>query len=188
MSIKRIDVSARTEADPATVYALLRDGASWPTWSPITSFTLEQPAPAPSDGSGPAEPEGVGAIRCFRTKQAFGTTTSRERIVELRQDRRFSYTLLSGLPLRDYRANVDLEPTGTGTTIRWRSSFRPAIPGTGWLYRAILSAFIGRCARGLAEHAAKIAASGGTPGSRAQTGSGSDAAANTVSEAASGRG
>jgi hypothetical protein len=127
---------------------LLRAGDTWPTWSPITSFELEQPADD--------EPEGVGAIRIFRTVQPLrNVTTSRERLVELVPERRLSYVLLSGLPLRNYRADVDLTPHGTGTTIRWHSTFDPAVPGSGWLYRAILDAFIRRCAQGLATHAAR---------------------------------
>lgn len=31
--------------------------------------------------------------------------------------------LLSGLPVRDYRAEVMLRPAGRGTDIRWRSTF-----------------------------------------------------------------
>lgn len=144
-----IDARATTTADPATVYTLLRDGASWPTWSPIGTFELEQ--------GGDTEREGLGAIRVFRTKQAIGEIASRERIVELTLNRRFSYQLVSGLPLRDYRADIDLEPTESGTAIRWHSTFYPKIVGTGWLYRRTLAAFIDRCVRGLAEQAASAA-------------------------------
>ena len=62
MGSQQIDVQAKTTASPSRVYALLRDGASWPTWSPIGSFELEQPA---AD-----EPEGLGAIRVFITGTA----------------------------------------------------------------------------------------------------------------------
>jgi hypothetical protein len=151
MALKKIDVTEQSAADPAAVYALLRAGKTWPTWSPITSFELKQAAPG-------GEPEGLDAIRIFRTKQAIGTTTSVERIVELVPDKRFSYALLAGLPLRDYRADVDLTPTAGGTSIHWHSTFRPAVPGTGWFYRAVLQAFIRRCARGLAQHAARVTA------------------------------
>jgi hypothetical protein len=139
----QIDVTAHSTADAATVYALLADGATWPTWSPIGSFELERPgAPAP---------EGLGAIRVFRT----GRVTSREELVELVPGRRLSYALLSGLPLRGYRADVDLTPDSTGTRIRWQSRFTPKVPGTGWLYRLMLGRFIQRTADGLAAHAAK---------------------------------
>jgi hypothetical protein len=55
----------------------------------------------------------VGAIRVFITK----VSRAREEIVELIPDRRLSYVLLSGYPFRDYRADVDLEPTGDGGTV-----------------------------------------------------------------------
>jgi len=58
--------------------------------------------------------------------------------------------LLSGLPLRDYRADVDLTPTDGGTDIRWHSTFHPKVPGTGWIYRRALTRFIGDMVRGLA--------------------------------------
>ncbi|WP_412538097.1 SRPBCC family protein [Longispora sp. K20-0274] len=140
--VQRIDVRVSTPATPATVHALLRDGATWPAWSPLTSFTLERP--------GPDAPEGVDAIRVFRT----GRSTSRERVSAVVPDRRFGYELLSGLPLTDYRAFVDLTPTPGGTEIHWHSTFRAKVPGTGWAYRLALGLFIRRCARGLAEYAA----------------------------------
>jgi hypothetical protein len=78
----------------------------------------------------------------------------REQIVELVPARRFSYALLSGLPIRDYRADVDLEPRGRGTAIRWHSSFTPKLPGTGWLIRRRLAGITEHFAQGLAEYAA----------------------------------
>ena len=68
--------------------------------------------------------------------------------------RRLSYVLLSGLPLRNYRADVDLTPMDGGTAIRWHSKFGAARPGTGWLYRWALGRFIRQTVHGLAEHAA----------------------------------
>ncbi|ROT27274.1 SRPBCC family protein [Micromonospora sp. HM5-17] len=142
MARQYIDVQVRTTADPASVYALLVDGAGWPSWSPLGSFELERP--------GEDEPEGIGAIRVFRT----GRVTSRERVVERVPGRRFSYELVSGLPLRDYRADIDLTPDGEGTLIRWHSSFVARVPGTGWFYRRVLDRFLRQCAQGLAARAA----------------------------------
>ena len=139
--VQTIDVTARSAADAQTIYRLLADGHTWPAWSPIDSFT-----PGP-DGH---TPEAVGDIRLFRT----GRTLSRERIVELVPGRRLSYELLAGLPLRGYRADVDLTPTDGGTVIHWQSRFTAKVPGTGPLYRWALGRFIQRCADGLATHAA----------------------------------
>jgi hypothetical protein len=140
MGVQRIDVTATTTAPAAAVYALLRDGASWPVWSPLGSFELESP--------GPEGGESLGAIRIFRT----GRITNRERIVELVPDRRFSYALLSGMAIKGYRADIDLTEGPDGTTIRWRSSFRAKVPGFGGIYRRTLTKFIQRCVDGLAAH------------------------------------
>lgn len=143
MGVQRIDVSASTTAPAAAVYALLRDGASWPGWSPIGSFELESP--------GEQGGESLGAVRVFRS----GRITGRERIVELVPDRRLSYVLLSGLAIKDYRADVDLTEGPGGTAIRWRSSFRAKVPGMGGIYRRTLTTFIQRSADGLARASAE---------------------------------
>ena len=136
--VQRISVRARTSAPADTVYALLRDGASWPKWSPLGSFELVR--------EGEGEPEGLGAVRLFTTNGV----RSYERIVALEPGRRFGYALERGLPLRDYVAYVDLSSRDGGTDIHWHSTFTPKIPGTGWFYRWFLGAFVKRVAAGLA--------------------------------------
>jgi hypothetical protein len=135
--VQSISVHGRTSAPADTVYALLRDGASWPKWSPLESFELVS--------EGKDEPEGLGAIRLFKT----GGFRSYEKIVALEPGRRFGYALEHGLPLRDYVAYVDLSPRDGGTDIHWHSTFTAKIPGTGWFYRWFLGRFIGRVTQGL---------------------------------------
>ena len=144
MSRQRIEHRAVTSADPATVYALLREGATWPDWGPIDSVELETPAAG--------DPEGVGAVRVLRS----GRVTGRDTIAELVPDRRFSYTHASSLPVRNYRGDVDLTPVDGGTEIRWVSAFDPKYPGTGRLVRRGLDGFIAKLVNGLAEHATAI--------------------------------
>jgi len=139
----QVDVTERTSADPATVYALLRDGSTWREWSSIDSFELER--------EGDGEREGVGAVRIFRS----GRLTGRDLVTGFTPDRAFSYNHLNGLPVRDYRGEVDLRPAdGGGTTIHWRVSFSPKVPGTGWLLHKGLTRFVGRTVHGLAVYAA----------------------------------
>jgi uncharacterized protein YndB with AHSA1/START domain len=140
-----IDVSAQSQASAESVFSLLADGATWPLWSPIESFELERQGDPP--------PEGVGAIRVFRR----GRTTGRDQIVEVVPGRRLSYVSLSGPPVRDYRAEIDLEPTQEGTVIRWRATFSPKIVGTGWLLERGLGRFLDQCVHGLAEYAGRAA-------------------------------
>jgi Polyketide cyclase / dehydrase and lipid transport len=143
-TLHHIDKSAHTTASPSIVYAVLLDRPSWPSWSPLAAF---EPGPDGSDG-----PRSVGAIGTFVT----GRTRSREEVVELIPDRRLSYTLLSGLPLHDYRADVDLTPSASGTDIRWHSTFHARV-GTGWAYRFGLGRFIARMVTGLAAEASRRA-------------------------------
>jgi uncharacterized protein YndB with AHSA1/START domain len=141
MRRREIDVTAVSSAAPDVIYRLLVDGATWPSWTPIESFTLEQA----DDG----RPEGVGAIRVFQR----GKTVGRDRVVELVTNRRLAYTSESTLPVRDYHASVDLFPGAETTTIRWRASFFPKVPGTGWITERGLRRFLEQCARGLADYA-----------------------------------
>ena len=142
MRRRHIEVTQHSAAPPAAVFALLVDGETWPRWSPIEAFELER--------TGDPPPEGVGAIRVFRR----GRTTGRDQIVEIVPGRRFGYVSLSGLPVRDYRAHIDLEPDGDGTAIRWGASFAPKMVGAGWLLERGLRRFLCECAAGLAAHAA----------------------------------
>jgi hypothetical protein len=149
MAQQVIDETVATQADPASVYALLADGSTWPGWSPIDSFELL----APGEGT----PEGLGAVRLFTT----GRHKSRERVVACQPGKVFAYELEAGLPLRGYKAVITLLPGGGGgagggggggggTTINWRSTFHAKVPGTGWLYRRELGTFIRKTVEGLA--------------------------------------
>src|SRR3954447_26394831 len=146
MARQRIEHRATTTADPATVYALLRDGATWPEWAPIDSFELER------EGAGGRE--GIGAVRVLRS----GRVTGRDTIAELIENRRFAYTHESGLPVKDYRGSVDLDPVDGGTAIRWVSEFDPKVPGTGALVRRGLDGFVAKLVAGLAAPGAGPAA------------------------------
>ena len=108
-----IDVGARSAAAPERVWTLLADVSTW-RWAPFDDAEVE---------SG----EGVGEIRRFRA----GRVTTRERVVELDPPRRYLYEFVSGLPIRDYRAEVALSPAADGgTAIRWQSSFRAKPDGS----------------------------------------------------------
>jgi uncharacterized protein YndB with AHSA1/START domain len=134
--VQEIDVKSRSAAPPERVWALLADARSWPRWAPFDEAAVE-------------EGEGLGELRRFQT----GRRTTRERVIGFDPPRRFQYELVSGIPIRDYRAEVTLTPDGEGTAIRWHSHFRAKIPGTGGLARRQLERFIERTAQGLAREA-----------------------------------
>ncbi|HKA93857.1 MAG TPA: SRPBCC family protein [Acidimicrobiia bacterium] len=142
MRRRHIEVTAHSDAAPDAVFALLADGATWPRWSPIESFELEREGDPP--------PEGPGAIRVFRR----GRTVGRDQLVDVAPAERFVYASLSGLPVRDYLAEVELTAVVGGTEIRWQATFSPKMPGTGRLLERGLRRFLEQCARGAAAHAA----------------------------------
>jgi carbon monoxide dehydrogenase subunit G len=137
MAQEAIHVQARSAARPETVFAIVEDGARWPGCTPLGTFARETPG---------AGPEGVGDIRIFRT----GGVKVREQVVEVSRPTHLAYVMLSGLPMRDYRAEVDLEPDGTGTIVHWRATFAPKIPGTGRFFRSYMTRFLQRTAAGIA--------------------------------------
>ena len=139
------EVEATSAAAPEAVFAVLADGSRWKDWAgPLVRRSMWEREGSPAPG-------GVGAIRKLGAPPVFG----REEIVEYDPPRRLSYVMLSGQPVRDYRADVDLEPAGDGTHITWRSSFKPLLPGTGPLMRRYLAAIVGGFARRLAAYAAE---------------------------------
>ena len=133
-----IAASATTTASAESVWALVADAAGYRNWTPMDETSLERP--------GSVEPDGVGALRRFRT----GRTVSREEVVAFEAPRHLGYVLVSGLPLKDYRADVTISPRANGTSITWESRFRGKVPGTGRLYGAMLRVFLRRMVKGLA--------------------------------------
>lgn len=132
-----VEVTGTTTADPATVYRLLRDGSTWPDWSPIDALEVER--------EGEGEREGVGAVRVLRN----GRVTGRDEITGFEENRRFSYRHLGGLPVRDYHGEIELTPTDGGTAVRWHVSFSAKMPGSGFLVHPAIRRFIGQCVRSL---------------------------------------
>lgn len=137
-----IERTAHTTTSPAEAFALLADSVGWSNWSPIGSVTIDRP--------GTPIPDGLGQIRTMRT----GRFTSVEEIVAFEPNDHYSYVLRSGLPVRNYRADVRLTPAAGGTDVSWRSTFEAKVPFSGWIYRLALGKFIGQVLDGLVAHLA----------------------------------
>ncbi len=141
MGSQAFSVTAESAAPPERVFQVLADTQQWARWAPFDESGLER--------KGDPAPNGLGAVRRFRR----GRIRTREEVVAYEPPRHFAYTLLSGLPIHGYRADVTLERRGCGTVITWASSFDPAVPGTGWLLRRILRNFVAQVAVRLARRA-----------------------------------
>jgi hypothetical protein len=119
------------------VFAVIADASRYHEWTFMRRSWLDEEGRPP--------PDGVGALRRFGTFPVF----SREEVVAFQPPRRLAYVLRSGMPVRAYRATVDLTPRGTGTDISWRGELEP-FPGTGFLMARV----VGRMLRGFATGAA----------------------------------
>jgi hypothetical protein len=111
------------------IWRRVSDCTTWTEWGPYHEAELLT--------EGDPDRFGVGSTR--RLKK--GKTEVTEEITGFDPPNYVSYTLLSGLPLKQYHGEVTLTPTDTGTHIRWLSHFHAPF-GTGWLYAWALQKFL----------------------------------------------
>src|ERR1700755_410674 len=106
-------------APPETVFAVLTDHRRYAELPPRRRRELGREAePAPT---------GVGAIRKL---SAVGPPL-REEVLAYEEPTRFSYKLLSGLPVRDHIGTVELSPSGAGTRVVYAVRTHPTVPVVG---------------------------------------------------------
>ena len=123
------------------VWARVADITTWSQWGQWDETTRER--------DGVPAPDGVGAHRRFRR----GRRVHTEEVVAFQPPLRLAYEVREGLPVRDYHAEVVLEPVGGGTRITWTSAFDGANPIGGWMMHQVLKRFFPVTARGLARAA-----------------------------------
>ena len=141
-----IAVTSQSQAKPAAVFSVLLQVGTWPSWTKISSAELE-------GGGDPAGRQQVGDVRIFRT----GGVASRERIVELVEDRKFVYDNAAS-PFKSYRGTIELSETPDGGTgVAWSATMEPKMPFTGAFWRWYLTRFLQGIANGLAAYAANDA-------------------------------
>lgn len=133
-------VEASATASPERVFEILADIPNWQRWAgPFVRHSY-------LDHPGQPERMGIGAVR----KLGSAPIWSYEEITAFEPPTYLAYELRSGLPIRDYRADVRLSPLAAGgTALRWEGRFGHAPPGTARLFTAMLRFFIGMVARRL---------------------------------------
>src|SRR3982751_1753163 len=121
-----VELHAHSSAPVDVVWRVLVDSRGWPRWTFVPRASLER--------EGDPAPDGVGAIRRLGAPGFW----SREQVVSWEPPSRYAYTLLKGLPIRDYLAEVTLRSDDGGTAIVWAGRFDAKIPGTGGAIRLLL--------------------------------------------------
>jgi uncharacterized protein YndB with AHSA1/START domain len=108
-------------APPDVVFDVLTDHRRYAEMTPLRRSELER--------EGEPAPDGVGAIRKL---SAVGPPI-REEVVAYERPGRFSYKVLSGLPVRDHLGTVLLEADGSGTRMTYAVKTTPTVPLVGAL-------------------------------------------------------
>lgn len=137
------------QAPPAVVFDVLTDHRGYAKLTALRSSELER--------EGEPAPNGVGAIRSLR---AVGPPM-REEVLAYERPQRFSYTVLSGLPVRDHIGTVELLPAGEGTKVTYAVRTMPTVPLAGFLVVAAIKRAIQQLLNGVAAEAERRVSAGG---------------------------
>ena len=114
MAQLHVEAEGVAQAAPEAVWELVANADSYQEWGPWNSSGYQGQAA-----------DGAGVIRWMR----YGRTTTVERVLESEPPRRLVYTVVRGIPVRNYRAEVTLRPEGAGTHIRWSAGWDRTLPG-----------------------------------------------------------
>ena len=140
------EATRRIDAPRQAVWDVLADVESWKDWGNYEVSELERQGDPP--------PGGIGAIRVTGRRPI----KVREEVEIWDPPSRFGYTLLSGLPLRDYHAVVTLSDSGAGATnLHWQSRFDVALRGTDAVARFLAGKVLADVARQVGDEAERRA-------------------------------
>ena len=145
MALSTYEFTVPCAATPDAVFAVLADATRWKEWAGITVGVSEW------DREGEPAPGGVGAVRKLGRWPMF----TREQITEFDPPRHLGYTIVSGMPVRGYHADLDLvlDKHRGGTTIRWSGAFEPTVPATGTALELLIERTVLHYARAAAREA-----------------------------------
>lgn len=133
-------------APPEVVFDVLVDHRRYAEITPMRKSVLER--------EGDPAPNGVGAIRVL---SAVGPPL-REEVLAYQPSTRFSYTLISGAPVRDHVGTVELMPAGAGTKVVYAVRTTPTIPVVGPVVVAVVKQGIKQLLSGIATESERRAA------------------------------
>jgi len=133
-------------APPEVVFDVLTDHRRYNEITPVRKAELER--------EGEPEPNGVGAIRVLTVVPP----PMREEVIAYERPNRFSYKVLSGLPVRDHVGTVELKAANGGTEMTYAVKSTPTIPLAGPVFMAVLRKAIRDLIAGVAKESERRAA------------------------------
>jgi uncharacterized protein YndB with AHSA1/START domain len=136
-------------APPETVFEVLTDHRRYSELTPLRKSVLER--------QGEADVNGVGAIRSLTLLGP----PMREEVLAYRAPSRFSYTVLSGLPVRDHVGTVELSADGSGTKMVYAVRTQPTLPVVGAAVVAVVKQAVKGLIDGISKESERRSAAGG---------------------------
>jgi uncharacterized protein YndB with AHSA1/START domain len=137
----------RDVAAPAkTVFEVLTDHGRYAEITPLRKSVLER--------QGEPAPNGVGAIRVL----SVAGPPLREEVIAYEPSTRFSYKLLSGLPVRDHVGTVELTSRDGGTKVVYAVRTTPTVPLAGAAVVAVVKVGVKQLLAGIATESERRAA------------------------------
>ncbi|MEX0972971.1 MAG: SRPBCC family protein [Solirubrobacterales bacterium] len=133
------------KAPPEAVFDALTDHRRYAEMTPLRKSVLER--------EGDPAPNGVGSIRLL----SLAGPPMREETIVYERPSRFSYKLLSGLPVRDHVGTASLEPSAAGTTVTYAVHTMPTLPLAGGALVAAVKLAIGQLLDGVSAEAERRA-------------------------------
>jgi uncharacterized protein YndB with AHSA1/START domain len=133
------------KASPETVFDVLTDHRRYAEMTLLRRSVLER--------EGDPAPNGVGAIR----KLTAVGPPMREEVIVFERPERFSYTVLSGLPVRDHVGTVLLKANGVGTEVTYALRTTPTVPFAGAVVMMAIKRAITQLLNGVSSEAERRA-------------------------------
>jgi uncharacterized protein YndB with AHSA1/START domain len=123
MASLNVEAERVAHATPEAVWDLVSDATRYPEWGPWSAAGYQRP--------GDASPRGPGAVQWLKSshRKYLRYATSIERIEAAEEPRRLAYTVIGGIPVRNYHAEVTLTPVTDGTLIHWAATFDATLAG-----------------------------------------------------------
>jgi uncharacterized protein YndB with AHSA1/START domain len=124
MTRLHVEAEQIARATPATIWPLISDATQFAQWGPWSVAEYRSP--------GDTSPHGPGAVYSLRSaSRAYGRyVTSVEKTLEVDEGRRLSYTVVGGMPVKNYLGEITLTPVDEATTrIRWTATWDKTLAG-----------------------------------------------------------
>lgn len=135
-------------APPEVVFDVLTDHRRYNEITAVRKAALER--------EGEPAPNGLGAIRVLTV----AGPPMREEVIAYERPSRFSYKVLSGLPVRDHVGTVELTPLDQGTQVIYAVHTTPTVPVGGFAVVAAVKQAIKSLLSGVAKESERRAANG----------------------------